>query len=123
MIESDPDNAYPISPQISKKRRRRRRRKKEGACNTDRSRVVSDHSTTPAQRSLTSESGRDPVHSPWYDRRRMYIALLCFICGSHHPVVALSGMVGGIGIAGVVVQVWRCIVLHDCGQARISENK
>ena len=49
----------------------RKKRRKKKACNTDHSRVVSHHSTTPAQRSLTSESGRDPVHSPWYDRRRM----------------------------------------------------
>ncbi len=47
----------------------RRRKKRKEAYNTDHSRVVSDHSTTSAQRRLTSESGRDRVHSPWYDRR------------------------------------------------------
>eukprot|EP00047_Mylnosiga_fluctuans_P024089 m.152245 g.152245 ORF g.152245 m.152245 type:complete len:314 (-) comp9774_c0_seq14:964-1905(-) len=53
------------------------RRQKKEAYNTDHSRVVSHHSTTSAQRRLTAESGRDPVHSPWYDRRRRRVARVC----------------------------------------------
>ena len=58
----------------------KKKKSREEAYNTDHSRVVSHHSTTSAQRSLTSESGRDPVHSPWYDRRHglhEQSALLC----------------------------------------------
>eukprot|EP00047_Mylnosiga_fluctuans_P024091 m.152096 g.152096 ORF g.152096 m.152096 type:complete len:771 (-) comp9774_c0_seq4:385-2697(-) len=60
------------------------RRQKKEAYNTDHSRVVSHHSTTSAQRRLTAESGRDPVHSPWYDRRHREEVgnALCMVFGT-----------------------------------------
>ena len=92
--------AYAITQKVEQVERKRRTREREPekeakkkekrkACNTGRSRVVSHHSTLPAQRSLTAESGRDPVFSPWYDRRQHPLprSALCTARqpGFHHP--------------------------------------
>ena len=64
---------------VKKETEKEKNKIKIKACNTGRSRVVSDHSTLPAQRSLTAESGRDPVFSPWYDRRQPSLPAALYI--------------------------------------------
>lgn len=49
--------------------------------------MVSHHSTLPAQRSLTAESGRDPVFSPWYDRRQHTLLCTALSTTPCHPFV------------------------------------